>query len=267
MLTELKTQFESIYQDCQAKTKNENDVQKFMEDNTELIPRVFLLNHGVNLDTAFVKVSIGGGSYKSDFMLITKSTVEARCVHIEIENPVKKPFSANGEMTSDLSHAIGQVKSWQAELAIPSAQMILADDVKKTLPIHMRDLPISHKFVLVYGRRSDLIHDKKKLWKGFNDDNFSLMTFDSLFEDDSKKLHVGKFVQKKVKIEKMNGIFSQSVFASFLNPADYMFKQSDVDLMIKKYEANRQLKRDHMQEAMKDYDASVIAGLKSIETY
>lgn len=269
MLKELKDKFEKIYKECEAKTKDENAVQLFMEDNTQLIPRVFLLNHGVNLKTVFIKVGIGD-VYKSDFMLITKSTAQWRCIHIEIENPIRKPFTKNGELTSDFTHAIGQVNSWKSVLAEPIQQLAFSEKIKKTFAINMRDNPIDHKFVLVFGRRDDLILDKNKQWLSLSNDSVKVMTFDSLFENDEnrdKKLHLAKFVENSVRIETMNGVFDGASFAEFLNPADFQFKKSDVDKMIEERKKMQENTDEFYKKASEDYENKIIRKLSQIPTY
>ena len=269
MLKELKDEFEKIYKECEAKTKDENDVQSFMEENTQLIPRVFLLNHGVNLHTVFTKVAIGD-AYKSDFMLITKSTAQWRCIHIEIENPIRKPFTKNGELTSEFTHAMGQINSWKSTLANPTQQLAFADKVKKTFAEGLRENPIDHKFVLVFGRRDDLNYDKKKQWQSLSDDSIKVMTFDSLFENDEnrdRKLHLAKFVDNSVKIVTMNGVFDGASFAAFLNPADFQFKKSDVDKMIEERKKLQENTDEFFKKSTEDYENKIIRKLGQIPTY
>ena len=270
MLEELKKEFEVIYNDCVKGDKNENDVQRFMEANTQLIPRIFLSNHGIHLGTVFLKVLIGNGAYKSDFMLITKSTADWTCVHIEIENPASKPFTKSGELSSAFSHAISQVNSWRSLLTRPEQQIAFKERIKKSLLCHMSDNPIGHKFVLVFGRREDLTQDKMELWRSLSNDSFHVMTFDSLFEDDSKAndtLHLGTFMgDGTVQIRQMNGIFDCGVFGDMLKPHDFMFRKDDIKKMIDDREARFAAKSDFVKKVEEPFKNRIIENLKKIPT-
>ena len=265
MLEELKKEFESIYADCLSKKKNENDVQRFIEDNTELVPREFKLNHGIYLKTVFLKVPFGI-VYKSDFMLITKSTAQWRCIHIEIENPASQPFKKDGDTSAEFSHAYDQVKSWQTWLKAPENQVAFKQQIKNVL-MKYNDNPIEHKFVLVFGRRENVNnYDKKKLWASFSDDNISVMTFDSLFEDEEKWdkiLHLGSFKSNCISIDKVNGDFDESWFFDTLNPSDFSFKEEDVQKMIE--HRKNMKKKDFAARVTKDYDAKIIENLGKIQ--
>ena len=53
--------------------KNENEIQSFLIDNTDLLPTPLLLNHGLHFDFIFSKLQISDGLI-SDFAYLTNSS-------------------------------------------------------------------------------------------------------------------------------------------------------------------------------------------------
>ena len=105
--------FKSILNDI---NKTENDVQDFLEQNTEFIPKMFLLNHQLHFNVIVSKFKISD-SYIVDFMYLTKSSDEWYCVLIEIEKQHKKIFTQNKDNiyhTQDFNNAFDQISSWRA---------------------------------------------------------------------------------------------------------------------------------------------------------
>ncbi len=70
---------------------NEQVYQKFIEDNTALVPREFIQNHGVLYDLVFRKLSLAN-DYTTDFFYMSKSSADWNCVLIEIEKPQSRYF-------------------------------------------------------------------------------------------------------------------------------------------------------------------------------
>lgn len=68
---------------------NENHIQNFLEENTELISTPFLLNHHLHFNSIITKFKISDGLI-SDFAFLTKSTDFWHLVLVELEDPKKK---------------------------------------------------------------------------------------------------------------------------------------------------------------------------------
>lgn len=208
-------QFENLYND---KNNKEQVYQSFIESNPELVPRAFVQNHGVHMDLVFRKFPLGN-SYKTDFMFLSKSSSDWRAVHIEIEDPNKKIFTKGGVFTAEFNAAVQQVQSWIGWFGHSANQQTFENDitaVKKPLSSN----PTNHKFVLVYGRRSELdTQTKRDLFNARKTDDFELMTYDSLFSGCHSKTHIASFHSRTVKIH-CNCELEDSYFG-FVNPADF----------------------------------------------
>ncbi|TOA84776.1 hypothetical protein CGK17_24165, partial [Vibrio parahaemolyticus] len=192
----LKDKFELIYSD---KSKSEQDYQAFIEENTSLVPRAFEQNHGVHMDLVFRKFPLGT-RYKSDFLFLSKSTTDWNAVHIEIEDPNKKIFTKGGAFTAEFNAAVQQVESWIAWLSDPTNLQIFESSVK-SIKQPLGNNPTKHKFVLVYGRRDELDTDEKiGAFGAKKSDQFQLMTYDSLFENQKSTLNTSSITQGKIKI-------------------------------------------------------------------
>ena len=63
--------------------KNENEIQKFLATNTELIPLPYLLNHQVHFNFIFSKLTISD-SLTSDYAYLTKSSAKWVMVLMEL---------------------------------------------------------------------------------------------------------------------------------------------------------------------------------------
>ncbi len=161
----------------------ENDVQRYLENNTEMIPLPFLLNHSLHFNSIISKYPIST-SYICDFAYITKSTVGWEVVFIEIESPKKNIFLADDKniaFTSDFNKAVDQVMSWKAYISCNG------DIIKRSLatllrPIQMANNPISYKYVLIIGRNNDVLRSQAhtNMFRLKNTEDFRVLTYDSI---------------------------------------------------------------------------------------
>jgi hypothetical protein len=160
-----------------------------------------------------------GNTYKSDFMFLSKSTTNWHAVHIEIEAPNKKIFTNNGTFTAQFNAAIQQVESWKGWLDDTSNQVTFnqtINPIKKPIA----NTPVHHKFILVYGRSSEIDTDVKiQAINAKKQAHFEIMTYDSLFESQKTILNVASLADSKIKILSTNMLSKQ--FFGFLNPADF----------------------------------------------
>ena len=66
----------------------EQTYQSFIENNTRLIPRDFMQNHGIHLSLVLRKLSFGA-DYKSDFFFLSKSSDDWNAVLWRLRSPVR----------------------------------------------------------------------------------------------------------------------------------------------------------------------------------
>lgn len=162
-------------------SKNENEVQNYLEENSYLLPIRFILNHGIHLGSYISKLPIGTG-FVTDFAYITKSSVEWNIVLVEIEDPKKKIFTKSGMRTSEFIQACDQVLDWKSYIEDKGKSHVLEALDKLLTPENMRINPISFKYLLIYGRTDELKGNDKllKKFKQYKKEDFDIITYDSL---------------------------------------------------------------------------------------
>jgi hypothetical protein len=163
----------------------EQAYQDFLEQNTHFIPREFVQNHGIGLSLVLRKLPFGA-DYKTDFFYFSKSTDDWNAVFIELEKPTSRFFKGNTNgFHGDFLRALQQINQWRAWfLSDQNKSGFLATVSAVQVPRHMARNPTYNKFVLVFGRRAEYAsnEDRRRLVKGFETDDFKIMTFDSLAE-------------------------------------------------------------------------------------
>jgi hypothetical protein len=159
--------------------------QSSMEQNTKLIPREFVQNHGVHFGLILRKLAFGA-DYKSDFFFVSKSSDNWRLVFTEIEKPQSRFFRDNSnDYHPDFQKALQQIGRWRAWLSQEANLAALLTALGPLrLPLTMRRNPSIPKFVLVHGRRneyhaSDL---RRSIVRAEERDDFHILSFDSLVE-------------------------------------------------------------------------------------
>ena len=81
-----------------------------IKSNSFLLSELYDRHYGIRPN--FNEVSFGD-KYRCDFCWLNDNSDGAEWVIVEIEKPKMKLFTKQGEPTSDLNHAIEQIKSWQ----------------------------------------------------------------------------------------------------------------------------------------------------------
>lgn len=160
---------------------NEGSLQTVLEQHPELIPLPHLLNHHHHFNLMFKKFPLPNAQ-ETDFLYLTKSTVEWWVVLIEIESSNKKIFTkrSNGNVVfhSDFNNSYDQIISWKAYLEQNQEPMKEA-----ILPLlaHMHRNTLNFKYVLIIGRNSDIITQaQKNMFRQKNTNEIKVMTYDSL---------------------------------------------------------------------------------------
>ena len=192
------------YLDLLDADKPEAVYQKFIESHTLLVPREFELNHGIWGAMVFRQLPLGA-SYKPDFAFITKSTVQWRCVFIEIERPGYRFFGTSRANAFDahFKQALQQIGRWRAWFerdALAKATQIFGPML--TFPQAMD--PVDVRFVLVYGRAAELESDRqRRSWvRAEEREDLRIMSFDGLVEgpDSKEELYLGAMHNEYVEV-------------------------------------------------------------------
>jgi hypothetical protein len=162
---------------------NERDLKVFFDAYPGALPTPWLLNHGVHFDFIFPEYEIGT-RFKCDYMFLTKSSGEWRCVLIEIESPHAKLFRTGGKdikTRSALNVGLDQIRDWR-EYLLKNRDAFLRDLEPILLPFSMARNPLSFKYALVIGRTAEYKNDPRKAERlstlNANADTW-IMTYDS----------------------------------------------------------------------------------------
>lgn len=200
----------------------EQDIQRFIEQNTPLIPRVFVQNHDIHFQLVIRKLPLGN-QFVSDFIFLSKSSADWNLVLIEIERPDKPYFNKNTDkLSNDFTSAIQQIHDWKAWLGDADNKKYLVKQLKPIL-LPMGGNPVNVKYVLVYGRRHeyDSKPDRARKAKSFEDSDTKVLSFDSLAEEiqHKRKLYLGKLQGNVIEIMS-NEFVSEQMFA-WARPQDF----------------------------------------------
>lgn len=162
----------------------EQTYQRFIESNTELIPREFVMNHGVWCDLVFRKLGLGS-NYICDFAFLTKGSVRWRLVLVEIERPDKRFFRGSTlRLHSDFTDALEQVSDWRSHVT-RNLVGIVTETLHTMMTFPQVVDPGEVKFVLVYGRRSEFENNRMRRAKIAAQEmaDLRVISFDSLVEN------------------------------------------------------------------------------------
>lgn len=202
----------------------ENDIQRFLEENTELIPTPFLLNHHLHFNSIISKFKISDGLI-SDFAFLTKSSDFWNLVLVELEDPKKRLFTSNNEQIkfhSDFNHAMDQITEWKGYIEQNSEEIRRRID---PIRVPLNDRPIRFKYVLIYGRNSEKENDHRRtrMFAQKTNDDVRVMTFDSLISEYTlARYRYGKMIlshwREGYKVKSVPTNLDTSIFA-YLTPA------------------------------------------------
>lgn len=140
-----------------------------------------MLGHGLHFDMVLSKLRINV-SLTCDFAYLTKNTGQWYIVLVELEKPTKPIFCRDKRQVvfhSDFTRAVGQIESWRTQLTRDDAEIRRQLD---PLFIHMANNPIEYKFILIYGRDSEVEQSRTRRQR-FSDKSgtdLRVLTYDSL---------------------------------------------------------------------------------------
>lgn len=216
---------------------NENDIQRFLEENSELISTPFLLNHHLHFNVVISKFKISD-SLISDYAYLTKSSDFWELVLVEIENPKKRIFTSSNEQIkfhSDFNHAMDQISEWRSYIEDHVEEIKNRID---PLKVPLKDRPIRFKYVLIYGRNHEKENNlrRTRMFAQKTNDDVRVMTFDSLISE----FEHSRFKYKKMilshwregyKIKLVPSDLETSIF-SYLNSSNLKLSQEQKNVLI-----------------------------------
>lgn len=103
---------EAALQQVLARSTREEDVQAVFEQHPVLLARLVGGGHG----RWVIPKKRLGSEYVTDFLVGEKSSIGFEWVAVELERPVHKMFTKNGDPSRELNHAIRQITDWRAWL-------------------------------------------------------------------------------------------------------------------------------------------------------
>lgn len=171
----------SFYNMLKDPSKNENDIQQFMEHHSELIPLPFLCGHFLHFTAVISKFKLGN-EYITDFAYLTKCSDYWEFVLMELEDPKKKLFTEDKEniyFSADFNHAYDQITSWKAYVEV-NQNSILQKIEKLRVPLEYN--PVRFKYVLIIGRNNEKLNFEKRtrMFAQKCNDSIKVMTYDSV---------------------------------------------------------------------------------------
>ncbi|MDC5397669.1 Shedu anti-phage system protein SduA domain-containing protein [Acinetobacter baumannii] len=217
--------------------ENEQVYQNFIEENSEFLPRHFMQNHGIHLQLFLRKLPLSS-EYISDFFFMSKSTDDWHYVMVEIEKPKSKFFKeGSNDLHRDFLAAVDQIKSWKAWFS-QTANKSHFEQQLAFLKKPITNTPVYMKYILVFGRRSEIEESDLRLSrvKSYEDDDFKIMTFDSLCEDIARKYPLYKGVKKSGYIEIHNENVLEPEMFSWVQPNEIQIKQALKDNLLLSYQ-------------------------------
>jgi len=179
-----------------SKSKNENEIQKFLEKHTELIPLPFILNHRLHMNAVISKFRIAE-HLVADFAFLTKCSDFWHLVLVELEASNKRIFTKAGQKIvfhNEFNKAYDQILSWRSYIL--DYQNFVKQKISCLLmPPKMGINPIRFKYVLLIGRNKEKnTSTKSKLFAQKNSDDIRVMTYDSLISNYNSEYSAQKII-------------------------------------------------------------------------
>lgn len=197
--------------------------QKFMEDNTVLIPREFVQNHGMHFDLVLRKLSIAK-DYTPDFFYMAKSSADWNLVFVEIEKPRSKYFKdQSNDLHPEFLAGLDQIARWKSWFDNPAHMSGFIDGTIAPIrvPEAMRRNPCHIKYVLVHGRRSEFEGNeiRRGLIRAREAQDFHIISFDSLLEALHTKSMLYLGIRKNESVDLVSTQFIGESIFSWMEPS------------------------------------------------
>ena len=203
------------YRNLLTTYNSEQDLQKFLEDNTEFIPREFVQNHGIHNQLVFRKLKLAE-NYVTDFFYLCKSSDDWNCVLIELEKPNSKFFvDGTNRLHNDFLAGLDQIDRWRAWFNNSNNKDYFTNQALSFIRKPLFENPCYIKYILVIGRREEYhtSEQRKSLIHAKERDDFKIITFDSLCEAFEQHPLLYLCVKKNEHFEiHSETLFSENVF-------------------------------------------------------
>ncbi len=201
----------------------EQAYQNYIEENTSLIPREFIQNHGIHFDMVFRKISLAK-DYAPDFFYLSKSSADWNLVFVEIEKPRSRYFKDNStDLHPEFLAGLDQIARWRAWFDNQANLIGFIDSTIASVrvPEIMRRNKCYIKYVLVHGRRSEFEGSelKRGLIRAREADDFHIMSFDSLVESLHSKGQLYLCVRKNEHVDIISKRFIDEAVFSCMEPS------------------------------------------------
>jgi hypothetical protein len=224
MLKDFAVELSNKFKKLISENQDEQTYQTFLEQNTQLLPREFVRNHGIHFNLVLRKLPFGA-DYKADFFYLSKSSAEWNCVFIEIEKPSSKFFKdKTNEFHGDFNQALQQINSWKAWFKNNGNRSGFIDGIINIIRTPLEENPCHMKYVLVHGRRAEYEGNalRTNLISSQGSEDFKIVSFDSLLEDLESKhdLYVG--IRKNEYIEIISDAFVGESLFTWTRPEQIM---------------------------------------------
>ena len=220
-------------------SKNENDIQKYLENHTMLIPTPHILNHGLHYNFFISKLPLGQ-KYKTDFVYLTKSSDSWWIVLMELENQHKKMFKGNrkhAEFSDDFHSAFQQIKDWRNYLTDNKGEFLKSTD-RLRHPLH--ENKVYFKYVLVIGRNKEKdTFEQRRSALAQEEDYFKdlrIITYDTLlsYYKQSRRLPLESIVVSpyqgdRFAIKRLPASEISTPAFEYLKPDDLHISSSDIE--------------------------------------
>ena len=139
---------------------SEVELLKVLKSNSFLFYKLYERKFGIQPNFSEVPF---GSKIRSDFCWLNDNSDGPEWVLVEIESPEMRLFNKNGDPSSNLNHAIEQVKSWDRYFeSNPAEKAKIFGAVSR------------FRLVLVAGRRSEWESKDAARWRSFHNKNSNI---------------------------------------------------------------------------------------------
>nr|WP_269452868.1 Shedu anti-phage system protein SduA domain-containing protein [Vibrio cholerae] len=149
---------------------SEHELLSILKANSFLFYDLYDRKWGIRPNFAEVPF---GSKYRCDFCWLNDNSDGPEWVLVEIEKPKVKLFKQDGEPTSQLNHALEQVRSWDRYFSTnPNEKTRIFGSVAR------------FRFVLVIGEKDDWGNNQAAVWKSHNNanTNIEIRSMDTFFK-------------------------------------------------------------------------------------
>ncbi|WP_422344964.1 Shedu anti-phage system protein SduA domain-containing protein [Parasphingorhabdus sp.] len=164
-------------------SKNENDLQRFLEEHSEFLVTPWLLNHQLHMNCVITKFPVGDRT--ADFAYLTKSSDKWCLVLVEIERADKCLFNRSSKhvgMSAVFNEALAQTSVWR-EYWDENKNTVRERLRPLLVPLGMARNKLELRRVLVIGRsqEKDSNEDRRQRIAAIEkDQQIEILTFDTL---------------------------------------------------------------------------------------